>query len=670
MTSELAEVQFLRPPAPRASVLVLAWKNADCLAHCLEALAHNLPPDLAEVVILLNGASDEVRNYVRQCVSGTVVIASDVNLGFAGGCNRAASAASGEYFVLLNDDTAVEPGWLTALIETADEIPEAGAVGSRVLFPDGSLQEAGCFIWDDGSTMAVGRHAPPGSRAYSYRRYVDYCSACSLLARRSAWVAVGGMDETYYPAYYEDVDFCLALRERGWRSVYEPRSRVRHFESASSDARFKEFLFRQGQRQFASKWADRLREFEPANPTSPAAVERAIRRAHGTGRHVLVVDDREPDPALGSGSGRMRQALEQLVTAGNALTFFPSADPVPDPEPLGRLGIEVLQGDLDAHLARAAVLYDAVLISRPHNYDRYAASVRRYQPQAALVYDAEALFWRRAQRLAALRGTCTSVESRDLEATERRIARDADRVICISRSEAQWFRSHGAASVDIVAPFWPAVAVQPERLTARSGLLYVAGWLGGAESPNGDGLAWFLREILPLIRVGAPDVRLSVTGRVPEALAGLGDAAVDFTGQISAVADAYARARVIVAPVRYGAGVKLKVVEAMQHGLPIVTTSIGAEGIRLWSAGALRVTDRPARFAEDVVTLLADDRAWRRQREATLAVVAEWHARHSPARWASTLTRAQLARQPDAIARRVTYGASVAYGPVEQTGSA
>ena len=147
------------PPvdAPRASILVLAWRSLSPLARCLHSLERHLPAGVAEVVILLNGASPDVSRYVEGQVGGAKVVRSSVNLGFAGGCNRAAAAASGEYLVLLNDDTEIQPGWLEALVDAADSDPGVGAVGSRILFPDGSLQEAGCIIWNDGSTMAVGR---------------------------------------------------------------------------------------------------------------------------------------------------------------------------------------------------------------------------------------------------------------------------------------------------------------------------------------------------------------------------------------------------------------------------------------------------------------------------------------------------------------------------------
>ena len=192
----------------------------------------------------------------RSQTDGVRLVEAQANLGFGGGCNLGASVARGEYLVLLNDDCIVAPGWLEWLVSTADANPQAAAVGSLVLFPDGRIQEAGSVIWADGSTMPVGRNLPGNSLEWHFVRQVDYVSACSLLVTRRAWDQVGGFDVDYHPAYYEDVDLCLALRESGYQVLLEPRSRVWHHESASSDGLAKAFLFKRNQDRLQRKWAD------------------------------------------------------------------------------------------------------------------------------------------------------------------------------------------------------------------------------------------------------------------------------------------------------------------------------------------------------------------------------------------------------------------------------
>src|SRR5262249_40362411 len=156
------------------------------------------------------------------------------------------------------------PGWLEALVETADRHPDAGAVGSLILFPDGAIQEAGCVVWRDGSTVGVSRGASVDANPYDFLRPVDYCSACSLLVRRQLWDALGGFDASYFPAYYEDVDFCFALARAGYRTLFQPRSRVVHRESSNSSAPRKTFLSLRNRETFVRKWPREVADCAPA----------------------------------------------------------------------------------------------------------------------------------------------------------------------------------------------------------------------------------------------------------------------------------------------------------------------------------------------------------------------------------------------------------------------
>jgi len=271
-------------PAPRdpaASVVMLAWRSPLVVAS-LRAVAAAGAGHPFEVVVVLNGAAPEIIDLVTGSVVGARIVSSPVNLGFSGGCYRGARAARGGHLVFLNDDTEVQAGWLDALLDTVEGDGSIGAVGSRLLFDDGTIQEAGAVLLRDASTMTVGRGEPDVAGTYLERRDVDYCSAAALLVRRSAWEAVGGFDDRYFPAYYEDVDLCLSIREAGLRVVYEPRSRVVHHESATLDSAYKTFVHGRMRDRFREKWAGHLGLYVEGDPWSPATVERAVRRAAGT----------------------------------------------------------------------------------------------------------------------------------------------------------------------------------------------------------------------------------------------------------------------------------------------------------------------------------------------------------------------------------------------------
>jgi glycosyltransferase involved in cell wall biosynthesis len=314
------------------------------------------------------------------------------------------------------------------------------------------------------------------------------------------------------------------------------------------------------------------------------------------------------------------------------------------PDPLVDAGVGIVEGGLIEHLSRPEVVYEAIIVSRPHNYDRLAACVRDLQPQAILVYDCEALFWRRMVRQAQL--AASPEESQAIEAhavemkrLEDRIAVEADAVVTVSGEEAAILSQlEGHAPIHVILPAEPNIPFTARPFSERCDIGYVAGWLAGPTSPNADGLFWFVREVLPHVRAVLPWVRVRVTGgKVPAEIRALADPNVRFEGEVADLASFYDGLRVAVAPLRFGAGVKLKTVQALQYGVPVVATTIGAEGIDTGGLPALAVADDAAEFAALVLTLLTDRAAWQERRTAIGALVQRWESGASAGSWTDVM---------------------------------
>jgi len=289
------------PTDPSVSVCILVLDHTRLVARCLEALRRGggCPP-ATELIVVANGTPREQLAALGDA-DDLVVLASQVNLGFAGGCNLAASVARGRSLVFLNDDSTVEPGCIDALVAAASA-PGVGAVGSRILDPDGTLQEAGSVVWRDGSGAHVGIGLPPGDPSYAAARDVDYASANGLLVTREAWEAVGGFDPAYYPAYFEDVDLCLALQAHGYRVRYEPGARIVHQGSQSTSEPFRGFLLARNRQRLVARWGGSLDRFDPrpaagSGPAFDAAVARAVARAAVAGGRPRPVPTGPSDPA-------------------------------------------------------------------------------------------------------------------------------------------------------------------------------------------------------------------------------------------------------------------------------------------------------------------------------------------------------------------------------------
>ncbi len=632
------------PCCPRVSI-VIPTLGSPLVRRCLQSLRQNITTSIAhEIVVVANGPSAAHLAAAVNLFSPPVrLLPSAANLGFGGGCNRGAAEASGEFLVFLNDDIEVLPGWLEALVETADRHPDAGAVGSLILFPDGTIQEAGAITWRDGSTLCLGRGSSVEANPYNFVRSVDYCSACSLLVRRQPWEALGGFDPRYFPAYYEDVDLCFGLARAGFRTLFQPRSRAIHRETASSTTPRRDFLVLRNRETFRRKWARELAAFETAAPGEACAVARAAQRSRGP-RHLLLIDDRPPQRGSGSGFSLLVDAIEALDDTGYAISVAVSDRVDGDLSVLSTLGVQIMRQPPDAVLSDLGGLFDRVLISRPNNFARFALLVRRHQPQASLVYLAEALYYRRIQRQLDLvsdlpereRLTAEMLEWRRLE---RAIPLSADEIICVSDEEAAILASvPGHCRIEVVRPIVNGLAPTAAAFSERSGLLFTPGWLAGDASPNVDGLAWFVSDVLPRLLEARPDIRLRVTGaNPPPAARALAGPAVDFVGFAPDLRTLYETVRVVVVPMRFGAGVKVKCIEALQYGVPVVSTSVGAEGLGPHDSRAVIVADDAREFADSLLTLYERPEAWSAQRGHILRVTERW--REQPERsWRELLT--------------------------------
>ncbi len=356
------------PQSPIVSASILVLERVSLAEGCLDSLNVLGAETLGvEVVVVANGTSPAgiKRLESRQDIT---LIRSRTNLGFAGGSNLSAEIARGDYLLFLNDDSIVEERCIEALLSLAEDDPSIGAVGSRILNSDGSLQEAGAVLWRDGSATHVGRGLPTGALAYSYVREVDYCSANGLLVRREAWEAVGGFDEDYHPAYYEDTDLCMAMRKHGYRVMYEPRARLRHLESQSTSGSYKAFLMERNRQRLAAKWAAELDHHEsPPSVDDRVAVERAVQRARGTPPRLLVIDH-APASEVAPCDAHVLAAVEALGEAGWAVTFLVSADSKSAQrggrwlsDRLAQSGVDVRDEGLDQMLALTGTDYEAVV---------------------------------------------------------------------------------------------------------------------------------------------------------------------------------------------------------------------------------------------------------------------------------------------------------------------
>ncbi len=353
---------------------------------------------------------------------------------------------------------------------------------------------------------------------------------------------------------------------------------------------------------------------------------------------LLVIDWKPPTPDIDSGSYRLRHILDLLLEAGHSIDFIADREGEHPryAEALRECGITTLIGQSAAieHLETHGHRYAQVWISRPEVAETYLAPVRALATQALVIYDTVDLHWVRFERGAAF----ASDPAEQLERAKRyqRLelanARAADRVIAITENErTRLLLEDPELDVRVLPNIHPVTEFAP-GLEARRDLFFVGGF---QHQPNVDAMHYFASEILPLVRTEIPDVKLRIVGsHMPNSIRTLNSPAIEAVGYVAEIEPCFAQARVFVAPLRHGAGMKGKIGQSLSQGLPVVTTRIGAEGMGLTDGTEALIADEPRQFAEAVVRLYRDEALWSHLSAAGLELMRE---RYSKAAVASQL---------------------------------
>lgn len=265
----------------RSAVVVLTWNGGDPAMRCLASLAALRPaPD--QVLVVDNASADGTPERVAAQFPAVTLLRNDSNLGFSGGMNVGiaallAQAEAPDAVVLLNQDAEVDPGWLGAIVAPLAADAGVGAVGCKIRYPDGTLQHAGVTLdWPRTLARHVGWHEADRGQ-HDAPAGVDYVTAAAVALRADALRAVGGFDEGYAPAYFEDLDLCARLRRAGYAVRYEPAATLVHQESTSlRDELVRSAHYNRGRLRFV------LKTFPLDQIAGPfAAAERAFFHQHG-----------------------------------------------------------------------------------------------------------------------------------------------------------------------------------------------------------------------------------------------------------------------------------------------------------------------------------------------------------------------------------------------------
>ena len=644
-----ARLSFSVAESPRISIIIVVWNSVQFTYKCLEALLTEQTtsdcPDFE--VIIFNNASSDSTSELLSAVDGITVINNEQNIGFLLGCNKAAELVRGDAILLLNSDAFVRAGALHTAYTTLYSETNIGAVGGRIVLPSGVLQEAGSIVWNDGSTVGYCRGESEDVPAAMYRRQVDYCSGAFLMTQTKVWRKLNGFDESYVPAYYEEVDYCLRIRESGLTVVYEPWAVVDHYEFGSESKQGDSIkLMQKNRERLVSTHKEWLSNKSLFNTESNLLKARNT-VTHQAGR-LLVFDDQVPFESLGAGFPRMRALLNVAANNGWQVTFFAMQRPDIQWDQVRRefhpeieFVTNISNQEVESFLIDRIDLLDVVLVSRPTNmkilnecFDLRPELLTNFK----LIYDAEAIFSIRDMQLSEI-----NVENNTLDSytkaidIEVAIGKYADAITCVSSAESSEFSKRLPVAVSVLNhSISDAENVEPFQ--NRNGFLFV-GRLLEKNSPNRLGLTWFVKHVWPLIRKSMPTATLKVVGHITEVHSEISSEGIVITGAIDDLSKVYSQARVFIAPIQFAAGIPIKIIEAAATGLPVIATTLMTKQLGWTSGIEIQDADDAAKMALKAIELHENSKIWSAQSNAAKArVVDEFSSNSFSKRLLSILT--------------------------------
>ena len=621
---------------PEVSVIIPVHNHLDLTQSCLASLLLHRSDNSCEVIVV-DDASDDASHAFLSGIKGLHLIRMAEQSGYVLACNRGASEARGKMLVFLNNDTVVQDGWLEALLDLFDRFPDTGIAGAKLLYPNGVLQEAGGAIFNDGSVWNTGRFEQADNPRFNYVREVDYVSGATMAIRKNDFEQMKGFDTHFSPGYFEDTDLAMRVRARGLKIRYTPFSNVVHQEGATSgtdlETGMKAFQTPH-QIKFYERWQSTLASY-PLRPKSGDENRSLAFRTNG--KKILVLDEHTPRTDADSGSLRLFHLMKSLQDENCDLHFLPADlhfDAVHTRQ-LQQHGIAChyrpWTKSVFGWLKQNAMQFDIIIVCRVSLMSTVYDTLRTAATAAKLIFDTVDLHYIREMQEAGLSNSETmKKQARATREKEHALILKCDETWVVSDTERKLLEAEFPnRKIRRISNIHPVRLATP-RFEERKDVLFVGNF---RHPPNRDGLQWFLEKVWPIIHDKRPDIAFNVIGATPpEPLTRMAEKTnVVFHGYVHDIEKHLDVARINIAPLRYGAGAKGKISQALCSGLPTVATSIAADGMHLTDRQSVSLADDADAFANTVLGIYDDETSWNGISKNGYAIAVAFFSEHAVA---------------------------------------
>lgn len=610
LTIDPIEIQTFN--TPEISIIIYAKDNAQSVAFCIDSILKSPLSISFEILIADDGSHDLLPELTRHWKGVKRVTSESDTSNWATAINCAVEQARGSYIAFIDGNCEPYSGWFYELRSTLDRDQFTVIAGGKVLNVSGTLQHAGGVAWSCGSLTILGKDGDPTHPHFNYCRVVDYVSPSFMMVRADTFLRLGGFSPDFAQPDYAAADFSFKARKHGWKTIYQPMARAIDYSNFN-----KSYIDKSNLHLFLRRWKNCLKPYLDHN----------VGDARGVVGHALIIDQITPTPDQDSGSIDQFNLLEILVQLGWKVSFVPEVKLEHKgsyTHNLQRIGVQCIYAphynNLWEFVKDEGKNLDLVILYKGPTAVHYLNIIESFCTKAKFILDTVDVHYLREMREAELlnderkKAQALHTKSLELEAIRR-----TDCTLLLSTAEEKLIRTEIPEANLAILPLIREIPGPQGTFSELKDVCFIGGFL---HQPNRDAVQYFVQNIWPLVESKLPTVRFRIMGsNVPPDIQALHGGSIVVDGYVEDMRTSFARCRVSVAPLRYGAGLKGKVASSLGFGIPCVATPVAAEGMGDGATIGVEVASDPQDFADRIIRLYNDQEYWTKQSELGLKFV-------------------------------------------------
>ena len=627
---------FFYSNSPLVSIIIHVRNSFNYTFKCIDSILKTTPSSSYEIIIINKTLNNDIKllekSYNKKGANIILYQNKETN-NFLKNYNQAIKISKGEYITFLRDNTKVYENWLTSLLKPFENDEKIGIIGSKVIYSNGTLKEAGGIMWNNGEYSNFGRGKFSDNPEYNYIKEVDFVSGISFIIKKSILEKIGGFDEQFIHLDYKYIDFSFSLRKYGYKVIYQPESLVKQYNEILKGVNIISDIKKINKHLFIKKWKEELIYQSNQNNNTFLARDRSFNK-----NRIFVIDRYIPKYDRNAGSRCCFMYLNIFKEIGLQVTFL--GDDLKKIEPytsiLQQKGIEVLYGNyfknekLEIWLKKNLRYFKYIYLQRPEITIKYIDLIKKYSSEK-VIYFAHDLHYVRLSREYEITGDIKKlIQSRDIKRIEMKIFNKVDIIHIVGNYEykilKKEFKNKTIRNIPLYFYEKPLKNIE-KNFSKRKDLVFVGGF---KHSPNIDGILWFSKEIFPKVIDKFPNLILHIVSpKIPHEIKKLESKNIKLEGFLSdkELHLMYQKCRIAIAPLRFGAGVKGKVLEAAYNQIPMITTTIGGEGIED-SKGAFIMEDNPEKMADIISQIYEDYSKLKQMSDSGRALIEKYYSKN------------------------------------------